>query len=231
MALKTEEIIGLSIGGGLLCIGGYLLYDKWLESRLLEEYMDKVAKAENEFANAIAREDYETAERISDFYSSLMKEEEEIIERKGMLDKLRDVLWAAGFLVGMWGFYRYILKIIYNRWGRPPGGFKCGFCDKTFSTSDELDSHMKKVHSYQFVEEAVSAAEAAYRTLHGWVKGLISVLSGVEEWVMDKPWTAVPQWVLITIAVAALVLVAVLWWVPGIGAALAKIGAMVLVTA
>jgi hypothetical protein len=230
MAIKTGDIVGLSIGGGLLLIGGYLLYSQWEENKLIGEFMDKVARCENEFRNAMDRGDYEAAQTINDFYSSLMNEEEEVINRKGFWDKLKEACWAMGFLVGM-GIAFYIIKIINDRWGKPPGGFKCGFCNRTFSTTDALDSHLKTEHNFSFDEGKVSWAESAYRGLVGWVKGMLSLVSGVEEFVLSKPWEALPQWVYIVIAIAALVLLAVLWWVPGIGEALATIGAMAAVAA
>jgi len=226
MALKTEDIAGLALGGGLLCIGGYLLYDKYIENKLIGEFMDKVARCENEFRNAMERGDYEAAQTISDFYSSLMTEEEEVINRKGLFDKLIYALWAAGFIIAMWKIAPQIIKIINDRWGKPPGGFKCGFCDRTFSTADALDEHLKKVHSFSFNPEAVSAAESAYQSLKGWMKDMLSLVSGVERWVLDKPWEGLPQWVYIVLAIAAFVLLAIFWWIPGIREALLAIGRM-----
>jgi uncharacterized C2H2 Zn-finger protein len=232
MGLQTGDIAGLALGGGLLCIGGWLLFDKYEQNKLINEYMDKVARCENEFRNAMERGDYEAAQTICDFYSSLMNEEEDVINRKGFFDKLKECLYAAGFLVGM-GVAYYIIKIINNRWGKPPGGFKCPECGKTFSTADALNEHLKKQHGWEFNPEAVSAAESAFQSLSGWVKDLLSLMSGVEKYILSQPWKSIPQWALIVIAIAALTLAAALWWLwfAGVPQALGTIGAMAIVAA
>jgi uncharacterized C2H2 Zn-finger protein len=233
MGLQTGDIAGLALGGGLLCIGGWLLFDKYEQNKLINEYMDKVARCENEFRNAINRGDYEAAQTISDFYSSLMTEEEDVINKKGFFDKLVQALWAAGFVIAMWKVAPQIIKIINNRWGKPPGGFKCPECGRTFPTADALQEHLQKDHGWNFNPDAVSAAEKAFQSLSGWVKDLVSLISGVESYILSKPWESLPQWELIVIAIAALTLAAALWWLwfAGVPQALGTIGAMAIVAA
>lgn len=214
-------------------IGGCLAYDKYEEHKLISEFTDKVARAENEFRNAMDRGDYEAAQTIIDFYSSLMNEEEDVINRKGLMDKIVEALKVVGYYV-IPGLIAYqIIKIINNRWGKPPGGFKCPECSRTFSTADALNEHLKKEHGWEFNPEAVSSAESAFQGLYGWVKDLLSLMSGVEKYVLSQPWKSLPQWVLIVIAIAALTLAAALWWLwfAGVPQALGTIGAMAVVAA
>jgi hypothetical protein len=224
MAIKTEHIVGLTIGGGLICIGGYLLWDQWTKSKLVAEFMDKVSRAEIAYRNAIGREDYEEAQSVAAFYEGLMHEEEEVIKAKGTLERLLDALAKLGIVVSAGYVGASVIKWLIKRFPPPPP-YKCPLCGAAFSTPELLDQHVRQCHPVD--EEKIAEGQAAYNTLPGWIRSLVGSFSGIEEWMLAKSWQDLPRWQILALAAAAVVIIALCWWLgPGVLGTLGRIAAM-----
>lgn len=214
MGIRVQDIGGILIGGGVLTLGGWLLYREYINAKLLQEFMEKVERAENAYRNALEQEDYEEAEKILKFYDARMKEEEEVIKSRGIFDSLTDLLGKAGIVCGAVAGI-YVIKWLTKRFPPPPP-YKCPHCGASFYTLKELEEHLRTKHPLD--DAKVPNAQAAYSSLPGWVKGLISAYSGVAEWMLEESWVGLPRWQLVAIAAAAAVLLALLWWLsPWIG--------------
>lgn len=223
MAIKIEHIGGILIGGGILSLGGWLLYREYVNAKLLREFMEKVERSETAYRNALEQERYEDAQKILEFYEARMKEEEEVIKSRGLFDSLADLLAKAGIVIGAVAGL-YVIKWLVKRFPPPPP-YKCTHCGAGFNTLEKLEEHLRTQHPLEDVN--VPEGEAAYRTLPHWVRGLVSAFSGVEEWMLEESWVGLPRWQLIAIAAAAVLIMVLLWWLaPWIITALGRIAAM-----
>jgi hypothetical protein len=222
--MKLESLGSVLFGGGVLTLAGWLFYREWENKKLLDEFMDKVARAEDAYRNALDQEKYDEAQQILDFYDARMKEEEEVIKSRGIFDSLTDLLGKAGIVVGAVAGY-YVLKWLIKRFPPPPP-YVCPYGDGArFNTLEELQNHIRTQHPLE--DAAIPDGESAYRNLPGWVQGLISAFSGVDDWLLAESWGNMPRWQLIAIAAAAAVITVICFWLGGgVAAALARIAAM-----
>jgi hypothetical protein len=226
MAVKTEHILLGVAGGGALLIGGYLWYGDYEKNKHINDYLSKVKRAEAEYKNAIDAGNYDEAQRVADFYQGLMKEEEKVIDHEGGTSLLIRRLAQLGYVVIPGVIAYQIISWFIKR--HPPPTIKCPYEGSTFSSEAALEQHLLDVHGKQLNPAQVPAAKGAYDRLKDWIKGLLSAVSGVERSVLDGNWSTLPTIDIVAIALAAALIIALIFLDPfGWFAGLPAIAAMV----
>lgn len=221
MSKKALGIGGGLFGTGLLAIAGVSYYGAKQRAKLIEEFLDKIKRGEAAYKSAIEREDYEGAKDIAEYYEGLMRAEERVLEKEGLiptvLKRLRDIgiIVTAGYIsikIISWLLKKYPPK--------PP--YVCPVCGAGFATLDQLNEHVKEEHGLDTGK--VPEAEAAYNAAPSWVQNLLANASGVGRAFLDAEWAGMPVWQLLVIAAAAIVLILLTWWF--LGPYLAPVAAM-----
>jgi hypothetical protein len=226
MAVKTEHVLLGVAGGGVLLIGGYFWYSEYEKNKHIDEYLDKVQRAEIAYQNAIDAENYEKAQQVLDFYQGIMDSEEKIINAEGGHTKLVKALTRL-IGVAFAGALTYkIIDWLLKKY--PPPNIKCPYDGSTFPTSKALEQHLLDVHGQELVPAQVPAAKGAYDKLKDWIKSLLSATSGVARSALDRDWGNLPTIDIVAIALAAALILALIFLNPfGWFSGLPAIAAMV----
>lgn len=204
MAIKTEHVLwGVALGGFGL-IGTWLLYSEYEKNKHIDEFIDKVKKAENAYQNAIAAGNIEEAQSIAQFYESLMHEEEAVINAEGGNERL---IRRVTELIGVFFAGAISYKVItYLMKKYPPNNYQ------------------PPTPPTQPVLAAIAAGESAFRKFSRYLKGLLNSFAEVAEYMTEESWNGLPNWVIIALALAAAIIIALTF---GLGTgALVPIAAM-----
>jgi len=226
MAVKTEHILWGTAAGGFMLIGGWLFYGEYKQQQHIDTYLDKVKRSEIEYKNALDAENYERAQQVLDFYQGLMDSEEKIINAEGSHTKLVKALTVlTGVAFGGWCTWR-VLDWLLKKY--PPPDIKCPYDGSRFSSEAALVDHLARVHGQAMNPAQVPAAQGAYDKLKGWIKGLLSVVSGVPQSVLEGNWGQLSTIDLIAIALAAALILAFIvldpfGWFAGLAAVMAMV--------
>lgn len=145
--------------------------------------MEELIAFETAIADA-GREPTEYEEGIMGIQQHWIQEKEWSAEQHGfwtyLSEAIDDFFWKYGiYALGGWAGWKgikYLVKYYRDRKGPPPGGYTCPVDRQTFSTSDQLDAH---VRAHQIVVDPQSrlAAQASYLTLPIWTQNSVAAMS------------------------------------------------------
>jgi hypothetical protein len=197
----------LTLGGGVLT---YALYDRVKKQAAIDEYVAKVQNYQREYNNAVDAGNYDLAQSISQTYSVMMKEEEEVINSNGWMDvlvKIVEALAALGIVAVIYRIGPSVVKWMIEKF--PPSGPKCPFDHQSFTSESQLKLHLRSAHNFQ--EQMVTSANHAWQGLSAFWKDLVESFSGISQATLSTPWGSLPVWQLALIAIAAAVIIALTW--------------------
>ena len=203
----------VAFGGGLAVLGGWLFYSEWAKRQLIEEFMSEVHELRAFYMTAIADGELDENElRLIGDLEQAIETKEKQLEREGLIPEILDRLAKIGIIVTA-GFIAAKVVVWLLKHYKPPGSglhtFTCPSCGAVFSTEEALNGHVRDVHGVN----PAGAAEAyeAFQQTPAWVQSLVAATADVGEWLRQPGWQGVPNWALLAIALACILLIALSW--------------------